>query len=88
MPWTADQLEWIGVVDTDSQGDLLTIEIGTPMGTISIMGEVDIVDRVVVIKGAHIQGEGGPNSLGIRNLRTLARFVLERIECDEAVVEG
>jgi hypothetical protein len=87
--WIPEQLSWLGVVDDQSEGDVVTVRIGSPSGILSIMAEVDLVDgRVLILKGTHMQSEGGPGSIGIVNLRIMADFVLERVDCDEAIIEG
>jgi hypothetical protein len=90
MPWTPQSLTWLGIADDGtSEGDILTALVGTPAGVLVVMGEVEFIGRVVNLRNAHIHIEGaGANKIGLVNLRTVAAFVLERIECDEARVEG
>ena len=87
MRWRPDELDWLGIENDGSAGDVITIRVGTPAGIVAIMGEVAIEDRTLVLRGVHIEG-ARPNSVGIANLRTIAAIVLERIDCDEARVEG
>ncbi len=90
MPWPLQSLTWLGTTeDGTSEGDILTVRIGTPDGVLVVMGEVEFRDRLVIVRGANIHAEGlGPNAVGIANLRVAAAFVLKRIDCDEARVEG
>jgi hypothetical protein len=88
--WTLDQLEWLGVVEADAEGDIITVRIGTPLGFVLLLGEVDLSadGRVLIARGVHMQSDAGSNGTGIVNLRTLARFVLAKVDCDEARIEG
>ena len=87
MRWQPDELDWLGIENDGSEGDVITIRVGTPAGIVSVMGEVAIEGRPLVLRDVHIGG-AGPNSVGIANLRAIAEIVLERIDCDEARVEG
>lgn len=77
MPWPPDTLTWLGVTTDGSEGDVVTVAIGTPAGRVDVMAV-----------GAHIQCDAGPNALGIANLHAIAELILERIDCDEATIEG
>ncbi len=90
MRWSPQSLTWIGIADDgSSEGDILTALVGTPAGVMVIMGEVEFAGRLVILRNAHIHIEGASaNEVGMVNLRTVAAFVLERIECDEARIEG
>ena len=88
MAWALDDVGPIEMEPADSVGDLVTIRVMTPVGPVLIMGEIDIIGRHLLVRGVHIESDSGPLSIGIANLRTIARAVLERIDCDEARVEG
>ena len=88
MRWTAFDLDLIGFDPDTNEGDIVTIAVATPNGMISIMGEIDIIGPLIVLKGVHIHGENGANTIGIANLKVLAAYLLERIDCNEARVEG
>lgn len=90
MSWSVEDLTGGGIEDADSDGDLLTIVVGTPVGLVHIMADVTFENRGrrLVLKGAHMHSEGGPKSIGIANLRVLADFILAKVNCDEAIVEG
>lgn len=88
MRWPSDALVWNGVIEDASEGDVISIRIGTPTGELEIMASIEFKERTLLLIGAHIQSDGGPNSIGHGNLRSIAEFVLERIDCDEARVEG
>ena len=87
MRWPPEALDWLGVESDDSEGDVIAIRVGTPAGVVALMGEVAIEGRTLIVRGVHIEGSG-PNSVGATNLRAIAELVLERIDCDEARVEG
>jgi hypothetical protein len=87
MRWTPQDLALAGIVPDLSEGNVVTIRIASPAGVIAIMAEVDIDPggRTLVLNGTHMQSDG---SVGVANLRVVADFVLERMDCDEAVVKG
>lgn len=87
MTWTDADLEWLGVSDADSEGDIITISLRTPLGIIQIMAEVEIEGRLLIMHGANIQGLE-PNVAGVSNMRALGRYVLEKVDCDEARIES
>jgi hypothetical protein len=86
--WTFTDLTFLGFRPETTDGDIVTVRIGTPAGEVQIIGALDINGRTLIVRRTHIQSDAGPNGIGIANLRTLAAFLLERIDCDEAVVEG
>lgn len=87
MTWLEEQIAWIGVVDTESSGDIITIRLATPAGIIDLMGLVELDGRVMRASGVHLQNESGDRP-GVANIYAMARFVLERLDLDEAIVEG
>jgi hypothetical protein len=78
--WSEHELRWLGI-ETASEGDAITLSLGTPAGDLQIMAEVAFEDRTLLLRGAHIQG-AKPNMVGIANLRLIAELVLERSDCD------
>ena len=88
MAWALGDVGPIEMEPADSDGDLVTIRVTTPAGPVLIMGQIDIAGRRLLVTGANIESDSGPRSIGIANLRVIARAVLERIDCDEARVEG
>lgn len=88
MLWPPNDITFLGIADDISQGDVVTIRIGTPVGIVWLMGEIAIQGRLLLVRGLHMHSEGGPNAVGIGNLRLMARLVLERLDCDEARIEG
>ena len=88
MRWLSQSLVWHGLETDASEGDVITATIGTPAGRLVAMAEIDIDGRLLILRGVHVQAEGGANSVGLANLRTVMQIVLERTDCDEARVEG
>ena len=88
MTWTADDLTWLGYDEAVSEGDIAVVRVGTPAGEIMVMASVSFEGRTLVAAGAHIQSDAGANATTFVNLRAIASFVLERLDCDEARVEG
>lgn len=88
MRWTTRDLTLIELVAEVSEGDIVTARFGTPSGEVQVMATVAFEGRTMLLKGAHSHGMGGPRSVGLVNLRVLAEFALERLDCDEARIEG
>jgi hypothetical protein len=90
MVWTAAELTGLGIEDASSEGNIVTISIGTPAGNVVVMAEVDLSPdgKILFARGVHIHSDAGARTIGVANLRVLAAFVLERMNCDEASVEG
>jgi hypothetical protein len=76
-------------LDTDGcDGEIVTANIHTPLGVVSIIGALDIEGRTLFVRNAHIQSQAGANDFGIAKLRVMAQAELERIDCDEVRIEG
>lgn len=86
MRWVRDQLSF-EVVDDDTDDPVVTIEITTPAGVIKIMAEAEEHGPSLVLRGVHVQADA-LHSVGVVNLRQIARIVLERLDYDEIIVEG
>ncbi|HUI19348.1 MAG TPA: hypothetical protein VL244_16900 [Alphaproteobacteria bacterium] len=78
------------VVDDDLSDDpVVTANITTPAGRLSVMAAVSFEGRTLVLAGLHMHGDDiGLGEFGMANLRRLADAVMEVLECDEIVVEG
>ena len=87
MPWSPDDIASVEIVDDYSEGDVVTIRVHTPAGVIEIMGSIEFSGPILIASEVHIQGLT-PNALGMANLRVIAEVILERIDCDEARIEG
>jgi hypothetical protein len=73
----------------DSAGDVLIVEVRLPEGGLLMMAEVTLEERCIRARGLHLEGVGiTANSLGFAALRRIARAALERMDCDELIVEG
>lgn len=87
--WTADQLVLIGSVSDLSGDDIVTIDVGTPIGTVRIMFEVVSIDGARLEgRGCHIESSAGEGEIGLANIFTVARFLLSEFDLDEARMEG
>ncbi len=88
MTWDRSDITFRGFDPDATEGDVVTITLGTPTGDVQIMAELDIEGRTLVLRNAHVDSNGGPWSVGIANLRMMASVVLEWMDCDEARIEG
>jgi len=73
----------IGLVD----GDVMIIEVTTPVGMVQIIGKVTRASRVLHVGGVHIDGLRG-GALGRAGLNAIARKLLEEADVDQIIVEG
>ncbi|MDV2986024.1 UNVERIFIED_CONTAM: hypothetical protein Q9R58_17050 [Methylobacteriaceae bacterium AG10] len=88
MVWSAADLS-IALVDDLSGGPVATIAIGTPVGTLFVMGEPRIEGRTLHTGAIHVYGTGlEPNEIGPAALRCLIDAVLAELDCDGLVIEG
>ncbi len=92
MAWTIADLTWLGIDEAASGGDVITITIGTPLGQVQIMGEAAFEMRgsrsQLIVRRAHIHSDSGSNTIGVANLHTVAELILQKVDCDEARIEG
>jgi hypothetical protein len=87
MYWKVDELE-VDLVADLTEHPVVTANIRTPSGLVSVMAEPEEKGRTLVLKRFDIHSASGRNSVGIGNLRTLAQHVMERMDYDELVIEG
>src|SRR5262249_34015052 len=73
----------IGLVD----GEVMIIEITTPVGLVQIIGKVTRGGRVLHVGGAHIDGLNS-GALGRAGLNAIARKRLEEADVDQIIIEG
>jgi hypothetical protein len=73
----------IGLVD----GDIMIIEVTTPVGMVQIIGKVARVGRLLNVSGAHVDGSRG-GALGRAGLNAIGRKLLEEADVDQIVIEG
>jgi hypothetical protein len=82
--WSQDQITVeIALIDDDT----ILVEIGTPVGLVTILGIITVVDRVLHCDGAHIEGPG-PGSLGRAGLNDIGAKLLAETDVDEIVIQG
>src|SRR3954447_26688621 len=86
--WRAEDVSFV-LLDDQTSGPVLTVEIAVPASRLLAMAEPLVVGPTLILRGFHMHGEGlGPHDIGLANLRVLAAVVLERMDLDELVVEG
>jgi hypothetical protein len=86
--WQAADVEF-DLIDGATDHPVLSDLIKTPLGTLELMAEPILSKRRLMLRGLHVQGvDLRPNALGPANLRRLAAIVMERLDCDEIVIEG
>ena len=73
----------IGLVD----GEVMIIEVTTPVGVMQIIGSVTRVGRVLHVGGAHVDGLHG-GALGRAGLNAIGRKLLEEADVDQIIIEG
>ena len=73
----------IGLVD----GDIMIIEVTTPVGMVQIIGKVVRAGRLLHVSGAHVDGLRG-GALGRAGLSAIGRKLLEEADVDQIVIEG
>ena len=88
MTWRHSDIS-IEMVDEDSSDPIVTLEITTPVGVITVMAEFRLMGRIVGVKGAHIESRGiSRNDIGVPNLRVIAQTAMEIFDYDGIVIEG
>ncbi|HXX04571.1 MAG TPA: hypothetical protein VEJ37_09575 [Xanthobacteraceae bacterium] len=77
------------IVLIDEQSDVVLARIESAVGTVLVLAEVELVERVLTLRGMHIQGEGvGANELSVIGIRRIVRDAMEELDVDEIVIEG
>lgn len=61
--------------------------VRTPVGTLKIVADLELVEGVLWARGAHVQGLT-PGALGRAGLNAVARKFLEEADARALVVEG
>lgn len=87
MAWKAGDLKFSLRTDV-TEGDIVAAVIETPAGALQVIAELEDRGRTLVLHGLHVQTDLKPHSVGIANLRALAQHVMDRMDCDELVIEG
>jgi hypothetical protein len=68
-------------------GPVVSITLSTPVGVVSILGEMSIVDGDLHIMRAHIGGLS-PGALGRSGLNVIGRKLLEMANVEKIVIQG
>jgi hypothetical protein len=82
--WTADQIA-IEIEDVDHP--VAVVVITTPVGTLSLIGSISIVGRVMRIDRTHVEGLT-IGALGRVGLNAIGRKLLEVADVDEIIIQG
>ena len=71
----------------DVEGSIAIVEITTPLGKVSICGQLVLAGRLLIASGVHVGGLsiGG---LGRRGMNVIARKVMEVVDVDTIIVFG
>jgi hypothetical protein len=86
--WNPEDIE-ITLIDEAGEGDVATIKVSAAGAALFIIGEIKEDGKRLVVSGVHISTEDvNPNEVGVRNLRQLARAIMEIGGYDEIIVEG
>jgi len=67
----ADVAPW-HILDDEIEGTTVPVAIGDGNHVVELVADIRLDARLAVLSGVHVQG-GGPNSMGTRGLRDLAR---------------
>jgi hypothetical protein len=87
MRWTSSQIRF-ELQDEQTDAPVVTVDIFTPAGKISLMADVEDGDRMLTLRLVHMQSEAGPNAIGLINLRIIAQAFLQEYGYDTLIVEG
>ena len=87
--WTIRDIS-IDFDPTQTDGQIVTAIIGTPVGRLVVMAEVEATGRRLTLRRLHIQGaDVGANDIGWAQLRRVAQLALDLLEdYDDLVIEG
>jgi hypothetical protein len=75
------------VAEYEVDGPVVSITLSTPVGVVSILGEMTIVDDELHIVRAHIGGLS-PGALGRSGLNAIGRKLLEMANVEKIVIQG
>ena len=67
--------------------DVILFRIAGPKGTVEVIAQIQVEGETAVLRRAHIQGPG-PRSIGLRELRLLAREFGRRMGVKRVIVYG
>jgi hypothetical protein len=71
----------------ETEGRTAIVAVHTPAGTLELVAELELVEGILWIRNAHIQGLS-PGALGRAGLNAVARKFLEEAGARALVVEG
>jgi hypothetical protein len=87
--WTIRDIS-IDFDPTQTDGQIVTAIIGTPVGRLVVMAEVEEVGRRLTLRRLHVHGaDVRANDLGWAHLRRIAQLTLDLLEdYDDLIIEG
>ena len=82
--WHSDKI----TVEIDvAEGRLVIVRIIVPVGSLTLMGTLSRVGRVLYVEGAHVGGLS-PGALGRSGLNAVGRKLLEETDAEEIIIAG
>ena len=75
------------IAEYEIDGPVVSITLRTPVGVVSILGEMRIVDDELHIIRAHVGGLS-QGALGRRGLNAIGRKLLEMVNVKKIVIQG
>jgi hypothetical protein len=81
--WTEDDI----AVSYEIDGSVVAITLTTPVGEVSILGEVAIINNDLHIIKAHVGGLH-QGALGRRGLNAVGRKLLEMANVEKIIIQG
>jgi hypothetical protein len=84
--WRCDEIGY-EIIGDPTDYPIVAIRFETPVGDLFVLACVHEGCRTLSLHGLHIHG-AAPNAVGIANLRTLGRVIMEELGYDELIVQG
>ncbi|HEY5208279.1 MAG TPA: hypothetical protein VIJ42_02420 [Stellaceae bacterium] len=86
--WSAKDIR-IELSHDETEGSIGTAIIRTPVGSVKVMAEIELVERRLTLARLHIHGlDVERNVFGGHRLKWLCQAVLEEFDLDELVIMG
>ncbi len=70
-----------------ADGPVAIVVVTTPVGTLEIIGSIELHGRVMRVMDAHVQGLT-PGALGRAGLNAIGRKLMDEANVDEIVIQG
>jgi hypothetical protein len=73
----------------EQQSNVAVARITTDLGVPLVLAELELIERVLLLHGLHIQGGNVRiNELGVVGIRRIMRDAMENLDVDEIIIEG